>query len=275
MTDTDHEDLALSAGERAALGEFRSFHPAASGIHKVSIAIASIFTVLLMGGALWCLIEGLNQPGKGILGGAALFGGLGLLPAAALIYVLVKLRWRLYLFENGFVLVRGSNRVVLWDDVQSFYEEQLVVGGIKAERQLRFLLKDGRRVTVDNSYKDFPAFAEAVRQAVTEAVLSRAAEELPAGRAIAFGKLKLSQAGLEKEGDSLAWADVHSITIEPRIDGQVYTHGVVVYKRGPQSGKGKEKVEWYLKYVPSFGNVGAFLHLASRFTRVVGPDAGS
>ena len=97
--------------------------------------------------------------------------------------------------------------------------------------------------------------------------------ELPAGRSIAFGKLKLSQAGLEKEGDSIPWADMEGITIEPRIDGQVHAQAVVIYKRGMQSKGLKEKVEWYMKMVPRFGNVDAFLHLASQFTRIVGPEA--
>jgi hypothetical protein len=147
-----------------------------------------------------------------------------------------------------------------------------VVSGIRADRWLRFLLADGRRLTVDSSYKDFAAFADAVRDGVTRAVLTRAAGELPAGRAIAFGKLLLSRDGLEKPGESLAWADVHSIALEPRIDGHIRAHGVVVYRRAPESKAPKEKVEWYMKLMPRFGNVDAFLRLAGQFTTIVGPE---
>jgi hypothetical protein len=264
-------DLLLSDTDRAALGAFRSLHPAASGMHKVNIVIAAIFTVLLMGGAGAFLIAALNKPGKGMEIGAALFAALGLLPAVGLGYLLLKLRWRLYLFDKGFVFARASNRVVLWKDVQSLYDQQDVVSGIRADRWLRLLLNDGRRLTLDSSYKEFAAFAAAVRDGVTNEVLARAAEELPAGRALAFGKLMLSQSGLEKPGESLPWADVHNINIEPRIDGNLRAFGVVVYKRGVQSPGLKEKVEWYVKLVPRFGNVDAFLRLASQFTSIEGP----
>jgi hypothetical protein len=273
MSQPSDSDLTLSDGERASLGAFRSVHPAASGIHKVNLAIASVFTLLPGGGAIAFAVGALNNPGKGMWIGVLIFGALALGPAIGVVYLALKLRWRLYLFENGFVFARGSNRVILWEDVQSFYEQQDVVAGIRADRWLRFLFNDGRRLTVDSSYRDFAAFAEAARNGVTQAVLRRAERDLPAGRSIAFGKLKLSQAGLEKEGDSIPWADVEGITIEPRIDGQVHAQAVVIYKRGMQSKGLKEKVEWYMKMVPRFGNVDAFLHLASQFTRIVGPEA--
>lgn len=273
MTNTnDESSLTLSDAERTALGEFRSFHPAASGIHKVNIVIASIFTLLLMGGAGAFLIGALNNPGKGLEIGVLFFGALGLAPAIGVVYLIRKLWWRLYLFDNGFVFARGRNRIVLWDEVQSFYDQQDVVSGIRADRWLRFLLQDGRRLTVDSSYKDFSAFAEAARVGMTRTVLARAAKALPKGEEIAFGQLKLSQAGLAKEGDSISWADVDSIAIEPRVDGNVRAHGVVVYKRGLHSGGVKEKVEWYSKLIPRFGNVEAFLRLASQFTTVSGPE---
>ena len=242
MTSTDTDaDLELSTTDRAALGAFRSLHPASSGMHKLNIAIASLFTLLLMGPALGFLIAALNKPGKGLGIGAAIFGGLGLLPLIGLGFLIRKLRWRLHLFEKGFVFTRGKNRMVLWDDVQSFYEQQDVVAGMRADRWLRFLLKDEQQFTIDSSYKDFAAFADAVRDGVTKAVLTQAAKVLPTGEAIAFGKLKLSKSGLEKEGESLTWAEVHSITIEPRVDGQVHANGVVVYKRGLQSSGVNEK----------------------------------
>jgi hypothetical protein len=84
--------------------------------------------------------------------------------------------------------------------------------------------------------------------------------------------LKLSQAGLEKEGEAISWTDVHSIGIEPRFVGPGRAYGVVVYKRGLHSSGLKEKVEWYMKLIPRFGNVEAFLRLASQFTTVSGPE---
>jgi hypothetical protein len=187
MTSADAvTDLMLSDTDRAALGECRSFHPAASGMHKVNITIATIFTLLPLGGAIAFLIAGLNRPGKGLEIAAAVFGAIALAPAIGVAFLVRKLFYRLYLFDNGFVFARGSNRIVLWDEVQSFYDQQDVVSGIRADRWLRFLLQHGRRLTIDSSYKDFAAFAKAVQDGVTRTVLARAAEALSNGQAIAF-----------------------------------------------------------------------------------------
>jgi hypothetical protein len=272
MSQSAEPNLALSEEERTALGQFRSFHPAASGIHKVNIAIAAVFTVLPLAGAVWFLIEMLKNPGKGNEIGVAIFGALALGPAIGVVYLVRKLSWKLCLFENGFVLVRGGNRIVHWQDVQAFYEEQTVVGGIKADRYLRLRMQDGRLLTLDSSYQDFPAFAAAVRDALTKAVLAHAAEELPAGRSVAFGKLMLTRSGLEKPGGTIAWNEVHFIQVEPRMDGQVIHHAVVVYQRSRQPKGPDDKVEWYKKFVRDFGNVGAFLRLAGEFTTVKGPE---
>jgi hypothetical protein len=117
MSQSGDTEPKLSDADRTALGAFRSFHPAASGIHKVNIGIASVFTVLLLGPAVAFLIAALRSPGKGMEIGAGIFGAIGLAPAIGLVYLIRKLRWRLYLFDNGFVFARGANRVVLWDDV--------------------------------------------------------------------------------------------------------------------------------------------------------------
>jgi hypothetical protein len=266
MQATDDSGLEISATDRAALGSFKSFHPAASGIHKVNIAIAAIFTVLLAGPAILFLVLELRNPGKGNIIGMAIFGAMALLPAIGLFVLIRKLRWSLYLFESGFVFARGSNRVVLWEDVKYFYEQQDVVAGIKADRWLRFVLSNGQRFTIDSSYKDFVAFNNAVRDGVTHAVLARAAAAFRKGQSIPFGKLAVSQTGLEKDGEVVQWGNVHSISIELRFNA----FAVVVFQGDPLA-----KVEWYARPIPQFANVNAFLVLARQFTTVIGPPKGS
>jgi hypothetical protein len=268
-------NLPLSEAERSALGSFRSFHPAPSGIHKVNIVIASIFVLLPLGAAVWVLIEMLRQPGEeSRLGVAVLgFGIVALAPALGVAYLVFKLYWKLYLFENGFVLWRGVNRIVLWEDVQYFFEQQDIVVTFKADRWLRFRLRDGRLFTVDSSYQDFLAFTEGVRDAVTRTVLAHAAVELPAGRAVAFGKLMLLRSGLEKPEATLAWSEVHSIAIELRSEGSQKAYVVVIYQRSQRSTGPNDKVEWYKRFVVRFPNFVAFVRLASEFTTVIGPGA--
>jgi hypothetical protein len=164
------------------------------------------------------------------------------------------------------VFARGYNRVVLWEDVKYFYEQQDVVAGIRADRWLRFVLSNGQRFTIDSSYKDFVAFNDAVRDGVTQVVLARAVAAFPKGQSVPVGKLAVSQTGFEKEGEVVPWADVHSISIELRFNA----FAVVVFQRDPLA-----KVEWYARPIPQFANVNAFLALARQFTTVSGPPKGS
>jgi hypothetical protein len=95
MHPTDDSGLEISTTDQAALGSLQSVHPAASGIHKVNVAIATVFTVLLAGPAIAFLIGEIRNPGKGLVIGAAIFGGMALLPAIGLFVLIRKLRWRL------------------------------------------------------------------------------------------------------------------------------------------------------------------------------------
>jgi hypothetical protein len=52
-----------------------------------------------------------------------------------------------------------------------------------------------------------------------------------------------------------------------------HAYGVVLYRRSPKSKSGK--AEWHVRAAPEFPNVAAFLTLASRFTTVSDPNAGS
>src|SRR5205809_228771 len=113
---SDVDDLRLSASDLSALGKFRSTHVAGSLMHKVNIAIASSFTVLLLVAAVFALKFWLENPGKGLWPVPMIFGGLALLPAVGLILLVRKLRWRLFLFDNGFVFSRSRDWVVLWDN---------------------------------------------------------------------------------------------------------------------------------------------------------------
>src|SRR5262249_40652486 len=161
------------ANETMALGPLRAVHPGGSKMLKVNIAIASFFTLLLGGFAGYLLIRSFQLANNWYLA-AAWFGGLGLVPGIGLILLIRKFSWGLYLFENGFVFAAGKDRVVLWDDVAQLFEKQDVVAGMRADKWLRLVLKDGSEVKMDSAYKDFSAFNEVLTNKVAEAVLQRA-----------------------------------------------------------------------------------------------------
>jgi hypothetical protein len=266
VTGTEN-DLVLSAEERAALGTFCSLHTPASRMYKTNIAIASFFTLFFLGPAIAFLIGALLQPGKGMEFGALGFGVIGVPVAIGLGFLIGKLSWRLYLFENGFVLKRGSNLVALWEDVQSYFSKQAVFGRLKADKWLRFEFADGRRVTLDSAFTDIDAFDAAARQGVTENVLARAAEVLPRGQALAFGTLSFSMKGLEKKTGAVSWDDVDRILIEGRTDERIFANALIICTRDPEAKDGK--CEWYFRFLHNFPNVDAFLHLASQYTTIL------
>src|SRR5262249_52861909 len=153
-----------------------------------------------------------------------------------LILLIRKFSWGLYLFENGFVFAAGKDRVVLWDDVAQLFEKQDVVAGMRADKWLRLVLKDGSEVKMDSAYKDFSAFNEVLTNKVAEAVLQRAIAALSRDELVSFDKVTVSRSGLEKEEqkllgtsrDSIGWAELDSVAVELRQTGHAIANSIVI-----------------------------------------------
>ncbi len=257
------EALSLSASDRQALGRWRSFHPTGSRIHKISIAIAAFFALAFGGGAAAALVAWLAGPrGNGWGLGFGVFGALALPPGIALIVLIRRLRWRLFLFEKGLVLVQGRERVVLWTDVKSLFR-----GGTRLEPKLWLTLEDGGRITLDSAFQGFSTFSATAEENVTWVVVKNGAAALSKGEAVSFGNMTLSQEGLDNEGKRLGWPEVDRLGIEWRRSGNVVYTALVVFKKASSG-----KVEWCAKRVDAFPNFKAFLQVAGRFTTIEAKD---
>jgi hypothetical protein len=257
------EALSLSASDRLALGRWRSCHPTGSRMHKIGIGIAAVFTLVLGGAAVAALVALLTgPPGNGWGIGVGLFGALALLPGIALFFLIRRLRWRVFLFDKGFVLVKGGERVVLWTDVKSVFR-----GGTRLEPKLWLTLEDGGRITLDSAFQGFSALSATAEENVAGLVLAKGAAALSRGEAVSFGKMTLSKEGLENEGKPLAWPDVDNLAIEWRRSGNVVYTALVVFKKTSRG-----KAEWCAKRLDAFPNFKAFLHLAGRFTTIEAKD---
>jgi hypothetical protein len=272
MSKPSVSDLQLSAADRDVLGSFRSLHPAGSRQHRQNIIILIIFVLVPVGAAAILAVNGLSaKTAAGWFIAAAIVGAVAMIPGIVLYFQIRKLKWRLYLFDNGFVFARSVDRAVPWNEVKYLYEWRSVAAYRQADLNLRFVLSDGERFSMDSSYQDMAAFTEAVRDSVTRTVLARAAAALPKGDGVAFGQLTLSLAGLAKAGEVVPWAEVHSIGLEMRsfqpLAGKQYSaYAVIVNRHSAKSRTGK--AEWYARPYPEFANVAAFLKLASQFTTV-------
>jgi hypothetical protein len=232
-------------------------------MHKISIGIAAFFTLAFGGAAAAALVALVTgPPGNGWGIGLGLFGALALLPGSALFFLIRRLRWRLFLFENGFVLVQGGERLVLWTDVKSVFR-----GGTRLEPKLWLTSADGGRITLDSVFQGFTTFSGTAEENVTRLVLQKGAAALARGEAVSFGKMKLSQEGLEDEGKRLPWPDVDRLGIEWRRSGNVVYTALVVVKKTDHG-----QVEWCARRLDAFPNVKAFLQLAGRFATIEAKD---
>ena len=255
-SDLTDSDLTLNQTDREKLGPLVSVHPPASRMHKVNIAIASTFTlamgipaVLFLVGRIWI--------------GAAVFGPLALGLAFGLFFLVRKLFWKLYLYENGFVWKRGRSVVVPWDGVKATIAQQDVMGSKKFDFWFRFILKDGTKFTIDSSYQQFDAFVEAAQDGVNTAILNRADAVFPKGEGVEFGKTLVTANGLEREGRFLPWADVERVAVEMGVQND-YLYSVVVY----EAGKTGKSARWWMRGTTDFHNLDTFLTLAKRYAKV-------
>jgi hypothetical protein len=265
--------LRLTAMEREALGNLRSVHKAGTGMLKFNIVGASLFTFLAAVLPIASFYTAIVSPGRGWEGAGVMSGLITLLPLGWLVWFLLKLRWCLYLFENGFVFSRGKNFVVLWEDVKFVYERQDLIGEIRADRWLHVVRLDKRDCRLDSSCQNFVMFCEAVQIGATRAIVARVTASLAKGESVSFGlarnRLVMSQTGLKQGGRTVSWGEVHSIVCVSGPSGGGF-HICVKDPRGPG---GKDLWDSYPGAF--FANYLAFLELAAKYTTVVSPRSGS
>lgn len=251
---------ALTPAEVASLGEFQLELRTGSQSHKVNLAITGVFTLLLGAAAVWLGIDALTgEPGRGIGGAALLFGGLAILPAAGLIWLALKLRWRLALFQNGFVQLKHGRQLVLWKDVESLF-----LGGINIDQKIVFQLTSGARITADNSYRDYSRFADEAREVLGKQITERSLATLGSQEAVTFGRWKIRSSGIEEKGKSpLAWKQVERISLDERVDGQVIYHALALWTKPAGSA---EPIEWSSERVSNIPNFDALINLLRHLT---------
>lgn len=256
-------EVSISAVERSVLGGLVSFHPPASRTHLINISIAGGFAVVLLSVAAAIGVNAVTgEPGRGLEGAALFFGGLGILPAIGAAFLARKLFWKLFLFQNGFVLARGSKpEVVLWDDVAVLW-----MGGLNIDKHLDFQRRNQTRVRVDNSFSNYGEFAGTAREEVARRIIAQSQATLAKKEAVSFGKLALHFAGLEHAGKNLSWASVSRLAIEDRVNGNVIFNALAVWTKPtrPQTEEG----EWALIPVSELPNFDAFVTLAERLSKL-------
>ena len=129
------------------------------------------------------------------------------------------------LYQHGLALRSlGRQTAVAWDEVQA------VTGAIPVRYNgapahvggaMRLDLRDGRRVTVPGSVKDFPVLADRVHAEASARLLPGATQRLREGARLDFGPLSVDRAGLHLDERTLLWADFGGVSFPWRDYGSL------------------------------------------------------
>lgn len=191
---------------------------------------------------------------SGELGGQRIspfFVVLAVVAFFGLVILVRRLGWRLRVFENGFVLLRGKAALtILWDEIKYLREASWDLTGV----DMRVETHAGQRVQLDSTFRNSSSLAQSIRVPANASLFGRAETQLTHNSPIEFDSLSLLVSGLAKGGEQILWDDVDRITL--KHTGKCYKF--VIHK----SGKGRS---WYERSAPYFPNLRVFLALVRRY----------
>jgi hypothetical protein len=146
-------------------------------------------------------------------------GGLGLV--FTLYDGLLRPREWFTFFTDGFTYRRVNGRqetsqsyrwadlAHYWHSVTKVYTNGIYTGD---RRILTWIMQDGTRYVIDNSFKGIASVADPMLKVTYEPLMQKAYERLRAGETISFGVVSVSPMGLVYNNKTLAWADVANVT---------------------------------------------------------------
>jgi hypothetical protein len=235
----------------APLGAAEAEYAAGSRPHKVAIGSCVVFLALFTALAVFALLRP-GVPDRVIV--FAVFAGLALLPLIGLVVLIVRLGWRVLIYEKGFVLQQNrSSEVVLWEEVAELREKQVVGRGY--DHTLRVRLDSGRELKLDLMYRDLPSLIGTIRERSHPHILAKVLKRLQQGEQVAFDTLKVSSAGLEKTASRISWDEVEGI----KFQNNGLADQLLVCRAGSTS-------PWYRRNASKIPNLGVLLALVDRFT---------
>jgi Family of unknown function (DUF6585) len=225
----------------------------------IAAMVGGVLVALGLGGFLIfsLLQDGLPKTAIGWTVLAAAVIGTVLTPLVIVFVLLGRLRWRLYLFENGLGFrYRKSSRAVTWDEVKYLYEIRLTVNGVPTGHRVYLRTEDNTLLALDGTFRGVSSAAAALKDRVAPRLAAKAAHALGAGEPVPFGKLTLAPDGLRQGDKLLPWEEV-AAKIERRSEGRV----LVIRKAGKWG-------IWYEQPLANFPNVELFLNLLGRFVDI-------
>lgn len=126
---------------------------------------------------------------------------------------------RLYLYENGFILVNRPDdpQAFRWDGIQTVFQKIISnrTYGVETGRTYTYTItaQDGRTVKVTQFWKDIADLGQRINVGVSSALLPAAQAAIEHGQGVQFGDMTLTAEGITGRRGSARWSDVSKVTI--------------------------------------------------------------
>lgn len=172
--------------------------------------------------AAFVSVVGESNP-RGALFLGACFGIPGLLclcGAAWQLYSAFKnQKRRVVVFETGLARVGASkNAVIRWDDINTVFQAltDLRRNGTRVStiHTYTICLKDNSKVLFDDTVQNVEALGNTIQKEVSNRLLPRYMETYTSGRTVTFGRLTISQAGINNSRETMPWDQVEAVNID-------------------------------------------------------------
>ena len=126
-----------------------------------------------------------------------------------LVLAIRRLRWRLYIHQDGFVLDKTSSRTVVpWDQIKYIRVASTDIAGI----EMRIEMESRQTVKFDPIFRDYASLVRSIQQSANSYLREQANAKLRRDLPIEFGKLKVFATGLDNGNERIFWGDVDRIT---------------------------------------------------------------
>ena len=123
------------------------------------------------------------------------------------------------IYERGLSLTRaGVTTLARWSDIASVEERILYLPvshtPLRPTCRYRLALANGQRTQIDAAFERAAELGKRVQRMTTKALMPAAVDTYMRGEPVRFGRLSVTQWGIEYEGQRLLWHAVRQVAIE-------------------------------------------------------------
>lgn len=205
------QNLASTYQLGAPMAEYRGGF---SGRDIGNIILISIITIIY--GVVWIGVAADNADFSeiGLIVFLICLAGL----AWTIINPIIGISWRVYIFNQGFVVSKGGQPDILrWTEIRAMWQQitRRYYKGIYRGTTHKYTIEraDGRRIILNDKFKKVEALGDALSQQITNTMWPHVLAAYNAGNTITFGRLSVSQQGVSNGREFLPWPSIKEIDV--------------------------------------------------------------